>query len=367
MAEGVANPLMLTLARDSRQLTQSDVAREMTALRGDGPRITQGYVSKAEAGAVSVTGERLELFARVLGYPAGLLTVPGGVYGFGTACVHHRKRQSFTAAAGRRIHAYLNLARIQMGILVHGVSEQPKNAFFRFPLSAIDTARDAAAEVRARWEIPPGPVDSMVEILERAGGIVIRRRTPSRGWDAVSQWPDGEPPVFLLNAATPPDRQRFSLAHELGHIICHPIPGPDQEKEADEFAAEFLMPSRDIAAEIGSSGVNIGRLGELKQRWKVSMAALARRARDLSLITDWQYRSLNVELSSLGYRTDEPGALPQECPRRARRAIGEWMSRERYSIEDLAERTYLSAEEFMEIFEFGDGEPATCTDVREHT
>jgi Zn-dependent peptidase ImmA (M78 family) len=367
MAEEVANPLMLTLARDSRQLTQSDVAREMTALRGGGPRITQGYVSKAEAGAVSVTGERLKLFARVLDYPVGLLTVPGGVYGFGTACVHHRKRQSFTAAAGRRIHAYLNLARIQMGILVAGVSEQPKNAFFRFPLSAIDTARDAAAEVRARWEVPPGPVDSMVEVLERAGGIVIRRRTPSTGWDAVSQWPDGEPPVFLLNAATPPDRQRFSLAHELGHIICHPIPGPDQEKEADEFAAEFLMPSRDIAAEIGSSGVNIGRLGELKQRWKVSMAALARRARDLALISDWQYRSLNVELSSLGYRTDEPGALPQEGPQRARRAISEWMSCQRYSIEDLAERTFLSTEEFMEIFEFGDDEPATCTDSREHT
>jgi transcriptional regulator with XRE-family HTH domain len=228
MSDGVANPLMLTLARDSRQLTQSDVAREMTALRGGGPRITQGYVSKAEAGAVSVTGERLELFARVLDYPVGLLTVPGGVYGFGTACVHHRKRQSFTAAAGRRIHAYLNLARIQMGLLTRGVSDQPKNAFFRFPLSVIDTARDAAAEVRARWEVPPGPVDSMVELLEQAGGLVIRRRTPSAGWDAVSQWPEGESPVFLLNAATPPDRQRFSLAHELGHIICHPTPGPDR-------------------------------------------------------------------------------------------------------------------------------------------
>jgi hypothetical protein len=111
----------------------------------------------------------------------GLLTVPGGVYGFGTGCVHHRKRQSFTSAAGRRVHAYLHLARIQMGILVHGVNEQPKNAFFRVPLSAIDTARDAAAEMRARWEAPHGPVDSMVEVLERASGIVIRRRTPSTG------------------------------------------------------------------------------------------------------------------------------------------------------------------------------------------
>ncbi|ADJ49038.1 XRE family transcriptional regulator [Amycolatopsis mediterranei S699] len=349
MAETSANPVMLTLARDSRELTQSDVAREMSERRGDGPKITQGYVSKAEAGATSVSGERLELFAAVLGYPTELLTLSGNVFGLGTTCVHHRKRQSLSAAAGRRVHAYLNLARIQTRHLLHGTDVQPANAFFRFPVSVIDTARDAAAEVRKRWRIPPGPVESMVDLLEQAGGIVVQRRTPSAAWDAVSQWPDDEAPVFLLNAATPPDRQRFTLAHELGHIVCHPVVGPNQEKEADEFAAEFLMPAAQIVADL-KSDLDIAMLGALKQRWKVSMAALVRRAHDLGVITDWRYRTLNVELSSLGYRTDEPGVLPAEHPRLPLKAAREWITRQQDGLDDLAARTLLTTAEFTEVF-----------------
>ncbi|MBE1577656.1 ImmA/IrrE family metallo-endopeptidase [Amycolatopsis roodepoortensis] len=349
MDQSAGNPVMLTLARDSRGLTQSEVARQMSDRRGGGPKITQGYVSKAEAGAVSVIGERLELFAAVLGYPSELLTMSGGVYGLGTACVHHRKRQSLSAAAGRRIHAYLNLARIQTRLLLTGSDMQPENAFFRFPVSAVDTARDAAAEVRQRWSVPPGPVASMVALLEQAGGIVVQRRTSSTAWDAVSQWPDDEAPIFLLNAATPTDRQRFTLAHELGHIVCHPVPGPEQEREADEFAAEFLMPAAQITTELGND-LDIGKLGVLKQRWRVSMAALVRRARDLGLITDWRYRSLNVELSSLGYRTDEPGNLEPEQPQLPLRAAQEWITRQQDGVDDLAARTLLTTAEFVEIF-----------------
>lgn len=349
MEQHVANPVMLTLARDSRELTQADVARELSARRGDGPKITQGYVSKAEAGATSVSGQRLALFSAVLGYPVELLTLPGSVFGLGTTCVHHRKRQSLSATAGRRVHAYLNLARIQTRLLLQGTAVQPANAFFRFPVSVIDTARDAATEVRQRWGVPPGPVDSMVDLLERAGGIVLQRQTPSAAWDAVSQWPDDEAPVFLLNAATPPDRQRFTLAHELGHIVCHPVPGPDQEKDADEFAAEFLMPAAHIVADLGSD-LDIAKLSALKQRWKVSMAALVRRAHDLGVITDWRYRTLNVELSSLGYRTDEPGALPPEHPRLPLRAAQERITRQQDGLDDLAARTLLTTAEFTEVF-----------------
>ncbi|MFI9453373.1 ImmA/IrrE family metallo-endopeptidase [Amycolatopsis sp. NPDC052450] len=344
------NPSMLVLARDSRELTQSKLAGLMTVRTDGSPPVTQGYVSKAESGAVAVTGERLALFADVLGYPEELLVLPGDVYGFGTACIHHRKRQSLSAPAVRRVHAYLNLARIQMRRLLVSTGVQPANAYFRFPLSAVDTARDAAAEVRRRWGVPDGPVESVVALLEAAGGVVVPRETPSRAWDAVSQWPEGEAPVFLLNAATPTDRQRFTLAHELGHMICHPHPVPEQEQQADEFAAEFLMPASQILDEM-SSGLNIEQLGQLKQRWKVSMAALVRRAHDLAVISDWRYRSLNVELSSLGYRTDEPGPLKPEKPGLPSRAFRAWITQQGAGVDDLAARTLLTAAEFHEVFQ----------------
>jgi Zn-dependent peptidase ImmA (M78 family) len=354
-----ANPDMLVLARDSREMTQSAVAAAMSDARDAGPPITQGYVSKAESGAVVVAGERLGLFATVLEYPRELLALREGVYGFATSCVHHRKRQSLPVAALRRIHAYLNLARIQMHGLLDGTNVLAPLRFFRFELSELDTAQDAAKQVRARWGVPAGPIVSMLRLLEDAGGLVVLRDTASRAWDAVSQWPADESPVFLLNAATPTDRQRFSLAHELGHVICHPTPAPGQEQQADEFAAEFLMPATEIAPELGTD-LNIEKLGQLKQRWKVSMAALVRRARDLSLINDWRYRSLNVELSSLGYRRDEPGALDAEQPCLAIRAAHERV-RHGEGVELLAARALLTPNEFTTIFDLHDSATATVS------
>ena len=53
---------------------------------------------------------------------------------------------------------------------------------------------------------------------------------------------------LLANRHAPAERYRFSLAHEPGHLVLHQSPGDSsvQERQADEFAAEFLMPARDI-------------------------------------------------------------------------------------------------------------------------
>lgn len=70
--------------------------------------------------------------------------------------------------------------------------------------------------------------------------------------DAVSCMPEGEETLVLLSSGTPAERQRFTLAHELGHMVMHLIPHPDQEKQANSFAAELLMPARDIRGGLGS-------------------------------------------------------------------------------------------------------------------
>lgn len=358
MSGPVANPQMLTLARDSRAWTQRALAAALSAVAADGVPVSQGYVSKAEAGAVAVTGERLDMFAAALDYPARLLCLDGEVYGLRTACVHHRKKQGLSMAALRQVHAWLNLARVQLHELVTEAGVAPVVNFPHFPLSAVNSPRDAAQTLRAQWGLPDGPVESMVGVLEAAGGLVLSRHGESRGWDAVSQWPAGWPPVFLLNATTPPDRQRFTLAHELGHIVCHRTPAPDQETEAHRFASEFLLPSAQIADELNAN-LDIETLAVLKQRWKVSMAALVRRAYDLSLITDWRYRSLNVELSALGYRTDEPGELPAEHPTLPATAAAAWTKRAARDSATghagthdagLAVRALLSPQEYRTIF-----------------
>ncbi|MET9632175.1 XRE family transcriptional regulator [Lentzea sp. NPDC006480] len=354
-----AQPRMLVLARESRGWRQGDVAKEMKALDGrDDSKISQAYVSRAESGKLIVSGERLDLFAHALGYPADLLTLDEGEVGAGPGLVHHRKKQALGAPELRRIHAVLNLTRVQLRGLL---GDAPRVADLKIPHITVDdytSPEDAARAVRNEWALPRGPLSSVVTTLEAAGGWVFSRSliapavldsgNESVPVDAVSSCPPGEDPIILLNEGTPGNRQRFTLAHELGHMVMHPVPHPDQEKQANRFAAEFLMPANDIRDALAGT-IDLSRLLDLKEQWRVSMWALLRRAHTLSAISDWQYRTLAVEMSSLGYRTTEPVKLDAEKPFAVRAAVDKQLSQGR-DIESLAQATLLRTEEFSRLY-----------------
>jgi Zn-dependent peptidase ImmA (M78 family) len=189
---------------------------------------------------------------------------------------------------------------------------------------------------------------------------VLVRDLGSRELDAVTQWIDGDPPLFLINTHAPADRFRFSLAHELGHVIMHDEPGPTplQERQADEFASEFLLPADAIRAELKRGRLDLPRLLALKHRWGVSMAALLRRASTLGVITDWQYRNLMVEMSALGYRTQEPSDLVRENPRFIPELVARLHDDRGCHLDRLADASGLLPDEFVRLYlqkdDFGD-------------
>lgn len=343
---------MLTMARESRAMTQADVADAMTKAGADaGFSASQGYVSRAESGRLKVSGERLELYGAALGYPVQLLCLDPQVSGVGIGLVHHRKRASLPVTVLRRIHAQLALTRVQ----VEGLAEAapPPPAAHGFPAVELDDLtlpKDAARQVRKAWRMAPGPVPDMIGALESAGALVVMRDLDSDRLDAVSQWDGQQAPLLLVSDHAPADRCRFSLAHELGHLVMHHSPGTgaSQEKEADAFAAEFLMPAADIRQAL-AGGVDLPRLADLKRQWKVSMAALLRRAQTLGAITDWQYRGVAVEMSTLGYRTAEPIPVSREHPRRVPQIIA--TAREHgASVHDLAACARLLPEDFLHLY-----------------
>jgi hypothetical protein len=90
-------------------------------------------------------------------------------------------------------------------------------------------------------------------------------------------------------------------------MVMHQVPHPEQKK-ANRFAAELLMPTQEIRDQLHGQ-IDVPLLLELKAQWKVSMWALLRRAHTFGILGDWQYRSLAVEMSSVGYRTSEPRAV----------------------------------------------------------
>ncbi|WP_199199743.1 ImmA/IrrE family metallo-endopeptidase [Amycolatopsis sp. CA-128772] len=354
-----AQPRMLVIARESRGMTQGRLAEVMQELDGPGSKISQGYVSRAEAGRLAVTGDRLALYAQALGYPVPLLCVGTQEVGAGVGLVHHRKKQAASAGDLKRIHALLNLTRIQLRALLAGAPKREATGIPQVAVDELTTAADAAKQVRAKWDAAGGPLESVVTMAEDLGAWVACRRlvapapldsgAESVPVDAVSCAPAGEDPLVLLNSGTPAERQRFTLAHELGHMVMHQVPHPEQEKQANAFAAELLMPRRQIRAELSSGALSVPRLLDLKARWKVSMWALLRRAHTLGIISDWQYRTLAVEMSSLGYRTSEPGTFDAETPTAVTSMISQQLE-QGHEIPELASAAYLSQNEFVDLY-----------------
>ncbi|MER5539772.1 ImmA/IrrE family metallo-endopeptidase [Streptomyces mirabilis] len=351
-----AHPGMLALARESRGMTQAGVADAMTKASDGAAVVSQGYVSRAESGRLAVGEDRLVLYAAALGYPPELLCVDPQMSGVGVGLIHHRKRASLSAPALRRIHAQLALVRLQVSGMA-GAAAVP-DGVHRFPQVVLDdltTAKDAARQVRREWGLPAGPVADVIGSVEEAGGWVVVRDLGSRLLDAVSQWDGRQRPLMLVNDRAPGDRCRFSVAHELGHLVMHTEPGTpgEQEKQADAFASEFLMPAADIRQAF-TGGVDLARLAELKRIWRVSMSALLRRAVDLNALSDWQYRTVAVEMSALGYRTAEPVDVAPERPRRVDALVGILLSDRGLEIDQAAACARLLPEDFERLYVAGD-------------
>lgn len=299
------NPRMLVLAREARGYTQGELAARLS--------VTQGNVSKIESGMLDVSESLLETISEVLEYPVSFFYQTDAVYGYGSACIYHRKRQSVPALVLRKLIAEMNVLRIQVTRLLRGTEVEHENKFHRMDIVEFDgNAEHIAKLVRRSWGIHPGPVDDLTAAIEMAGGIVIKCSFGTNKIDAMSQWLPSLPPLFFMNAEAPGDRLRFSLAHEVAHVIMHQVPTNDMETEADRFAAEFLMPEADIRHYL--KPISLPRLATLKPYWKVSMSALLKRASDLGMITSRQKSYLWTQMGKQGYRLKEPVDIMTEEP-----------------------------------------------------
>ena len=125
----------------------------------------------------------------------------------------------------------------------------------------------------------------------------------------------GGVPLIVLNPTVGDYyRQRFDVAHELGHLVMHPDAEPGNkviEAQADAFAAELLAPSEVLHDELPTrmDGAGWLKLKELKEQWGVSMKVLLDKAHALGCLTDQEYRKDLDFLSRSGWKLLEPGAI----------------------------------------------------------
>lgn len=180
-------------------------------------------------------------------------------------------------------------------------------------LSREGSPEAAADSLRRHWGIGELPIRNMIHLLEAKGVRIFSLAINAREVDAFSLWKDATPFVFL-NGNKSSEHSRYDAAHELGHLVLHrhgPPQGLDAEREADAFASEFLMPKASVIAH-ATRNPSLPDLIKLKAIWTVSVAALNRRLHSVGMTSEWQYRTMCIEIAKKGYRTYEPREAPRE-------------------------------------------------------
>jgi Zn-dependent peptidase ImmA (M78 family) len=305
------NREMLILARESRGLTQTDLAKQAT--------FSQGEISKFENGLRVPTDEQVRRLASHLKYPERFFYLNEMMRDFGSGCVYHRKRKTAPETKLRQLLAIANLRRIQIRQLLNSITPTTEFQFEMMDLDEFGSPADVARALRGIWKVPPGPVQNVTRLIESAGGIIVAADFGTDKVDALSQWLPGMPPVFLVNTRIPIDRLRFTLMHEVGHIVMHRFLTDKMEREADAFAAEFLMPEREIKQQL--LNLSLVKLAALKPYWRVSMGALLYRAGEIGAINPRSQSYLWMQMGKRGYRTHEPVTIAPEEPNTVKELI----------------------------------------------
>ncbi|MCY4246044.1 MAG: YjzC family protein [Chloroflexi bacterium] len=336
------NPEMLTLAREVRGMTQTQLGKESG--------IGQTKISRYEGDLAKVDTEDLLGIANTLEFPEDFFYQSGQRFGAESTEIFHRRRRSVPARDLKRIDGLVNLYRIGSERLLQSFQQVGSLSVPSLTTSSFSNISDIAYAVRAFWNMPGGPVKNIIARLEKASCLVFSVDFETDKIDEVVQWIPPSPPIVLVNSSAPSDRVRFSLAHALGHLVMHrnELPYKEMENEANQFASAFLMPEHDIIDELAP--VTIQHMLELKQYWKVSMQALIYRAKGLEIISERRYTSLFQKLSRFGYRKQEPFPIPHEKPRLIGDLLDKYKTELGYSDEELAQLLRIRVEDLKKWY-----------------
>ena len=190
-----------------------------------------------------------------------------------------------------------------------------------------EEAEDAAVRLRASWRLGVDALPNIAEFLEGRGIKIISLVLPGSvsGLGCLARRRRGAPaPVIALNDLDTGERQRLTLAHELGHLVLEIAEGGLAEKAAFRFGAAFLMPAEFLRAEVGCKrrAVSLAELLELKRIFGTSVQAIAYRLHDLGITGESTYRRMFERFDQLGWTRPpypEPHPMPKVKPQRFQR------------------------------------------------
>ncbi len=209
----------------------------------------------------------------------------------------------------------------------------------------------AAVKRREDWGLGLAPIHDLIDVFEGHGIRVVQIETDDEAFDGQF-FLSGQDPVIVISNNWPGDRQRFTLAHELGHLLFHPAKKLDEERVCDRFAGAFLFPKAAVQKEFGEkrSSIELRELLLAKQEYGLSMAAVLYRLVQSKVISESHFKSWKSHFKKEGWRFREPGhQLPPETAHHFEQMVFHALGEEYISESKAAELLNVRLDVFREF------------------
>lgn len=335
-------PELVELARVAAGLTQGALAKKLGK--------SQPFISQVERGEREIPADLLSAWAEACDVPTTYFIKPNTLPMESVSGMVHRRMKTLPAKPFNLGNAKVKMAWLHVDALFAEVDVIPALDLPELPRHV--GPADAADAVRRAWRLPTGPLPNLVSLLESTGIPVVLFDELHEKHSAASLRGRNFDWIIALNAAHPPSRRRFTLAHELGHIVMQhdsmaaadPADAERLEAEADAFAAALLLPAEEGRREL--RGLSFKRAVALKARWRVSLAFLFRQALDLGVIDQKTRQWLEIQLSRQpGGRRREPAEFEDEHPTLVRSMIQQ-LQQDGLSVPEIADLAAADEWEF---------------------
>ncbi|NWB51100.1 ImmA/IrrE family metallo-endopeptidase [Pseudomonas gingeri] len=319
-------PLGDEFSPDKLRLARCAAGRSLAEI-GELLGVTRQYAHKLEVNAVPSRAQLARL-CEILGVHESFFFAPrrGSVE---LEQCHFRSVRASSQTLKKTIAAQVEMFELLIDELDKEVAFPTVSfSMLEEPVSGIGKIEQVAEKFRREQGLGIGPLSSVTKLAEKVGVLVVNLADADDKVDAFSLF--NKRPLIVRNTAkVNPCRQRFDLAHELGHLIMHQgieTGCRHTEDQANQFASALLMPRASFAAEfppMRGKYLNWSALKELKLRWKVSFKALIYRAQSLDLLTAEQAKSGFTYLNRKGFTKHEEfdELIPMESPMLVQRAI----------------------------------------------
>lgn len=222
----------------------------------------------------------------------------------------------------------------------------------KYSCNNLEDAEKAANDFRNYIKISnKQPISDLINILENLGIIIIQiKNTDNRfdDFDGLSEIVNNIPVIVLLDGIKDGARQRFTIAHELGHLVLNINNDKlDEEKLCNRFASALLMPKEAIINEFGYSrgNINFFELTAFKNEFKVSYAAIVYRLKDLNIISEYLYKKLSIFLSQRIGKID-PNPIQPEISYQFKKIVYKLEADEIISVNKACELLGVTVDEY---------------------